>query len=156
MYVAVILCVPAASFVVVYFAMPPLRVTVFRSVAPSSKVTDPVTVPLNCGDTVAVKVTDCPGFDGFRDDAKVIVVVALLTTWLTGFEVLAAKFESPAYTALIELVPTFRVEVEKLAEPPLKVPVPSAVVPFINVTVSPFGGVPALEETTAVKVTDCP
>ena len=35
---------------------------------------------------------------------------------------LALKFESPPYTAVIELVPTFSVEVAKLAEPPLKVP----------------------------------
>ena len=35
-------------------------------------------------------------------------------------------------------------------------PVPSTVLPFINETVSPFGGAPSLELTTAVKVTVCP
>ena len=65
-----------------------------------------MTLPLNCGVTVAAKVTDCPTFDGFREETKAVVVVALITTWLTAFDVLAAKFESPLYTALIESVPT--------------------------------------------------
>ena len=60
-----------------------------------------MTVPTNCGVTLAVKVTDCPKFDGFSDEVRAVVVVALLTTWLTAFDVLAAKFESPLYTALI-------------------------------------------------------
>ena len=34
-YVAVMLCVPTVSFEVVYFASPPLRATVYRSVVPS-------------------------------------------------------------------------------------------------------------------------
>jgi len=63
-----------------------------------------VTVPLNCGVTLAVKVTDCPTLDGFRDEAKAVVVVALPSTCFTAFDVLLAKFESPAYTALIALV----------------------------------------------------
>jgi hypothetical protein len=54
-----------------------------------------LTVPLNCGTTLAVKVTDCPSFDGFSDEVKEVVVVALLTTWLTAFDVLLAKLESP-------------------------------------------------------------
>ena len=123
---------------------------------PLLNATLPVTVPLNSGATLAVKVTDCPSFDGFSDEAKVVVVVALPTTWLTAFDVLRAKVESPPYTALIGSVPTFSVEVVKLAEPPLNVPVPSAVVPFINETVSPSGGAPSVEVTTAVKVTASP
>jgi hypothetical protein len=39
-----------------------------------------VTLPLNCGVTVAVNVTDCPKFDGFVEEARVVVVVALFTT----------------------------------------------------------------------------
>jgi predicted small secreted protein len=114
-------------------------------------------VPLNCGATLAVKVTDCPTFDGFSDEVKAVVVVALLTTWLTAFDVLPGKFESPPYTALIASVPAGSVEVLKLAEPPLNAPVPSTVVPFMNETVSPSGGgAPRLEVTVAVKVTACP
>src|SRR5271154_2611437 len=106
------LCLPDASLVVANLATPPLRDTVLRSVVPSSNVTDPVAVvPLNSGFTVAVKVTDSPTTDGFSDDTNVVVVVAFPTTWLTVFEVLAAKFASPPYTALIAFVPTFSVEV---------------------------------------------
>ena len=54
------------------------------------------------------------------------------------------------------MVPTGNVEVVKVAMPPLKAPVPSTVVPSLNVTVSPSGGEPSLEVTTAVKVTACP
>jgi len=58
------LCSPAASFVVVYFATPAPRATVF-SLVPSLKVTLPMGVPVNCGFTVAVKVTDCSAFEGW-------------------------------------------------------------------------------------------
>jgi hypothetical protein len=44
------------------------------------KVRFPVTVPPNCGVTVAVKVTDCPNFDGFSEEASAVVVAALFTT----------------------------------------------------------------------------
>jgi len=114
-----------------------------------------VTVPLNSGATLAVMVTDCPEFEGFCDEVNAVVVVAFLTTWRTVFDVLLVRFESPPYTAVIELLPTGSVEVVRLAEPPLNVTVSSTVVPLINVTVSPFGGAPALEVTTAVKVTAC-
>ena len=99
-----------------------------------------------------MKGTDCPEFEGFSDEASVVVVLARFTTWLTAFDVLPPKFESPPYTAVIGSVPTFRVEVVKLAEPPLNAPFPSIFVPFIKETVSPFGGVPAVELTPAVKV----
>ena len=125
MYVAVMVCVTEVSILVVNFAAPPLRAIVFRIVAPSLKVTLPVGVPLNCGATLAVKVTDCPTFDGFCEEANAVVLVALLTTWLTAFDVLPGRLESPPYTALITGVPTFSAEVVKVAEPLLKVPVPS-------------------------------
>jgi hypothetical protein len=157
LYVAVMVCVPEASVDVVNFATPPLTPMVFRAVVPSWKVTVPVTFPLNCGVTLAVKVTDCAKFDGFSDETKAVVVVALLTTWLITFDVLPGKFESPPYTALTAFVPAGNVEVIKLAEPPVSAPVPSTVVPFTNEMVSPSGGgAPALEVTVAVKVTACP
>jgi hypothetical protein len=114
-----------------------------------------VTVPLNCGVTLAVKVTPCPTFDGFGEETQVVVVVALFTTWLTACDLLPPKFESPPYTAVIALVATGSVEIVKVAEPPLNVPVPSIVVPFLNVTVSPSGGTPMADVTTAVKITGC-
>ena len=96
----------------------------------------------DCGVTLAVKVTDCPKFDGFSDEAKAVVVVALFTTWLTVFDLLGAKFKSPPYTALIAVVLAMSAEVVKLAEPPLNVPVPNTFVPFTNVTVPPSDGAP--------------
>jgi hypothetical protein len=80
LYVAVIGFVPTGNLLVVYLATPLLRVTVPSAVVPFLKVTCPLTVPLYCGDTTcAVKVTDCPKLDGFCEEVKLVVVVALLT-----------------------------------------------------------------------------
>jgi len=49
-----------------------------------------VTVPLNSGVTLAVKVTACPIADGFCEETKVIVVGAWVTNWLTTFDELVA------------------------------------------------------------------
>jgi hypothetical protein len=70
--------------------------------------------------------------------------------------VLPRKLESLAYTAVIAFFPTGNAEVVKLAEPSFNAPGPSSVVPFINETVSPSGGIPALELTAAVNVTPSP
>jgi hypothetical protein len=70
------------SVEVVKVALPPDRVPVAKVVLPSLKVTVPVGVPLalpwllNCGVTVAVKVTDRVEFDGFNDEVTLVVVVA--------------------------------------------------------------------------------
>ena len=62
--------------------------------------------------------------------------------------------ESPPYNALINFVPTARVEVENVAVPLLRVPVPKVVVPCSKVMISPSGGVPLPEEVTfAVNTT---
>jgi hypothetical protein len=55
----------------------------------------PVTVPLNSGATVAVKVTDCPKFDGFSEEVKVGRGRGFVYHLLTTFDVLPAKVESP-------------------------------------------------------------
>ncbi len=78
------------------------------------------------------------------------------TTCFTAFEVLAPKFESPAYTALMEMVPTGSVDVTKVAVPPLSDPVPSTVLAFMNETASPSGGAPRADVTVAEKVTASP
>ena len=44
--------------------------------------------------TVAVNVTDWPKTDGLAVVATLVVVLALLTTWLSADEVLVAKFVS--------------------------------------------------------------
>ena len=56
---------------------------------------------------------------------------------------------------MIEWAPSVNVEVAKVAFPLLRAPVPSVVVPSLNVTVPV--GVPAVEDfTVAVKVTELP
>jgi hypothetical protein len=74
------------------------------TVAPSRKLTEPVGVPAPGATTatVAVKVTDCPKTDGLTEDVRLVVVVALLTTWLTAPLVLVRKLPSPTYVAVIE------------------------------------------------------
>src|ERR1700676_4285798 len=70
-------------------------------------------------------------------------------------EVLPVKFASPPYTAVIECDPTASVDVVNAALPLLSVPVPSTVVPSLNVT-DPVG-VPVVNDfTVAVKVTGFP
>ena len=62
---------------------------------PSSNVTVPVGVPLNCGLTVVVNVTDWPNVDGFWELDTLVELVAWLTVWVSAAEVLESKFESP-------------------------------------------------------------
>jgi hypothetical protein len=66
-------------------------------VAPSRKFTVPVGVPAPGAltVTVAVNVTDCPNTDGFAEDVRLVLVFALLTTWLTAVLVLVRKLPSP-------------------------------------------------------------
>ena len=59
---------------------------------PSKNCTVPVA---DEGDTVAVNVTFWPEVDGFRLEAIVVVVAALLTIFVKAAEILPAKVESP-------------------------------------------------------------
>jgi hypothetical protein len=85
-------CEPAVSFEVEKLAAPPLRVTVPNVVVPSRNRTVPVAV---AGETVALKVTDCLAFDGFRLEVIEVVVLALFTVCVSGTEVLPVKLASP-------------------------------------------------------------
>jgi len=78
-----------------------------------------------------------------------------LTVWLNTGEVLPLRFVLPLYTAVMECVPTLKVDVANVA---LKVDVltfmvASVAVPFLNVTV-PLTDTPDGGTTVAVKVTD--
>jgi len=66
-------------------------------VVPSRKFTVPAGLPAPGAVTVtvAVKVTLCPKTDGFAEDARVVLVLALFTTWLTAALVLVTKLLSP-------------------------------------------------------------
>jgi len=72
--------------------------------APSRKLTVPVgdPAPGAVTVTVAVNVTDCPNTDGFTDEVRLVLVLALLTTWLTAVLVLVLKLTLPTYVAVIE------------------------------------------------------
>ena len=72
--------------------MPPDRLPVPRTVAPSLNVTVPVAVD---GVTVAVKITEAPKVDGLRLDVTTVVVAARFTVWVMGADVDAAKFALP-------------------------------------------------------------
>lgn len=71
---------------------------------------------------------------------------------------LVRKLELPPYTAVIEWLPLFKFEIEKVACPDeFKVLEPSVLVPSLKVTVPVGTAVPgALATTVAVKVTDWP
>jgi hypothetical protein len=61
--------------------------------APSRNVTDPVSVPGNADDMVAVNVTDCPETEGLFVEARTVVEVPL-TNWLTVREELVSNVAS--------------------------------------------------------------
>jgi hypothetical protein len=123
------------------------------------KVTEPEGVPEPgaAAVTVAVKLTVWPVADGFGAEVSVVTLPSWCTVCTSTLDVLPVKFTSPAYTTLIESLPTARAEVVKVAWPPESVPVPRVATPFLKVT-APVGvpepGAPAL--TVAVKVTDWP
>jgi len=138
-------------------AEPELNVTEPKEVEPSKNSTVPVAVPAPgaVAATVAVKVTDCPKAEGFAEDVNVVVVLALLTTWLTAELVLVTKLESAPYSAVMLFEPTASDAMDKVAVPDVRVPVPMMLEPFLKVTVPE--AVPAPGETAAtlaVKVTD--
>jgi hypothetical protein len=81
---------PAGSEDVVVVATPPVSVDVPNTVAPFVN----VTVPVTAVGSVAVKVTDWPGVEGFTEEVKVTVGVALLTTCVVD-PVAGLLFESP-------------------------------------------------------------
>ena len=95
-----------------------------------------------------------PGFDGLFEELTLVVVAAFSTVWISAGEVLVRCVGSPLYVAVIEFVPAGRVAQVKVVEPPESVPCPNLVEPFSNVTVPV--GVPTLEVTFAVNVTDWP
>ena len=80
------------------------RVPLPMTVVPSRKLTVPAGVPAPGLTTaiVAVKVVDCPKTDGLTDEVRLVVVLALLTTWDTAELVLPLKFVLPRYWAVIE------------------------------------------------------
>jgi hypothetical protein len=156
-YVAVMVCDPLASAVVVTDAFPlPLMVTVPRFVAPAMNVTVPANDVAVGETTVAVNFTDCPKVDGFRDEATVVVVVALLIVCVTVADWLLKFAVSPGYFATSDNVPTGSLVVARVATPLLlRMAEPTDFAPFKNTTL-PVGVTELLVETCARKVTVWP
>src|SRR5437588_138424 len=101
---------PPLSADVVYVALAALSVPVPSVEAPSLMVTVPAGVvpePVS----VAVKVTACPTFDGFRLDATVVDVVAF-TVCVRTEDVPPVYALSPPYTAVMLCGPAASVDVE--------------------------------------------
>jgi hypothetical protein len=129
------------------------RVDVVIVTVPLEEVTGPlpsgtpplvmVMVPVGPAGTDAVIVTGWPKVLG-PEVPTVTVVVNLLTTWTTRFEV------SPLNVAVILCEPTRSAEVVKLAVAAETAPVPIVVVPSRNVTTPVL-----LPGNVAVNVTDC-
>ena len=97
LYVALTVWVPTASVEVTNVAVVPETVDGAWAVPSMVKVTVPLGVPAP-GDVtaiVAVNVTDWPNTDGFTLEVTAVVVLALLTTWLTLELVLVLKLVSP-------------------------------------------------------------
>jgi hypothetical protein len=95
-YTAVIEWLPVASEVVVHVAMPLASVAALQlaiDVAPSRKFTVPVGTPAD-PEAVAVKVTLCPGVEGFADEASAREGFNL-TDWLNAADVVEPYVLSP-------------------------------------------------------------
>jgi len=125
---------------------------------PTLNVTVPVGVPLVVV-TVAVKFCVDEELPRAMEDglAVTVVVVPSVTVSVAALLVEPESLLSPAYTAEIELEPTAKplaVVAAKVidAVPPESVPVPSVVLPFLNVTVP----VDEAGLTAAISVTDAP
>src|SRR5438034_2359998 len=132
-------CDPTLSEDVAQLARPWLRERLLQfvmAVPPSWKVTLPAGVPAPglLAVTVAVKVTDCLNTDGLTEELT-DVVVPYFTVCVSLGDVLALKFASPPYDALIEREPTASVLVANVAWPePFRVPVPRGLVPSLKVS----------------------
>jgi hypothetical protein len=154
-YFAVMECEPTVRDDVVKVALPPASGAVPRVAALFLNVTSsPSGGAMEPALTVAVKVTDCPSLLGFNEDVTTVVVADLLTVCVSTADVLVRNAASPGYLALIESVPAGSAVVVNVALPLVNVPVPKVAEPFVKVMVSPSAGVPWLELTAAVNVTD--
>jgi hypothetical protein len=95
----VIDCVPTDNELILNVATPlAFKIPVPRVVVPSRNVTVPVaTLGLDCGETVAVKVTLCPVLMAVAEEARTVLVgkTPEVMVTVTGCEVEPASSESP-------------------------------------------------------------
>jgi hypothetical protein len=130
------LWLPTASVDVVNVATPaPFNIPVPIAVPLSRNVTVPVATGVDApptSATIAVNVTLCPEYEGFRLEVTVVVVATtgVIVSVKTG-ETVPLKSRSPPYDTAIVSVPTVRVETVKVAvllrlEPGTSTAVPSS------------------------------
>ena len=93
-----------------------------RVVAPSLNVTVPEGIP-SPSVTVAVKVTDWPKVDGFKEEATPVVVAPLLTVTVALVFEVRIPDESVAVTVLLPIV--LKSKLDKVAVPPLREMLPA-------------------------------
>jgi hypothetical protein len=105
---------------------------------------------------VAVKLTVWFVPAGFWEDASAVVVLAAVTVWLSGVDVLPLNVAEPWYAAVIECEPAASDETEIEAVPLDSVALPSVVPVEVSVKTTLPVGVPDDEVTEAVKITACP
>jgi hypothetical protein len=86
---------PTDTAAVTNVALPAVKVAAPNVAAESRNVTVPVGVPVNCGLTVAVKVTVWPNTDGLVELVTVVALVALFTVCVMATDVLLLKLLSP-------------------------------------------------------------
>ena len=103
---------------------------------------------------VAVNLTDWLMIAGLMDEVTVVVVVAVLTVWVSGVDELEAKPPPPVYSAVTEFARTGSEETAIEARPFVTVPLATTVEPSKSKTVPV--GLPELAVTRAVNVTACP
>ena len=87
------------STLTVAVVTPPLvdSVPVAKVIGPFLNATLPVGVPPPLGVTVAVNTIAWPVTEGFAEEARVVVVLAVFTVWVSAVVVLLpVKFVSPA------------------------------------------------------------
>jgi hypothetical protein len=91
----VIVLAPRGNELVAILALPPCKVAVPTVVVPAVNVTVPVVETPVSVVTEAVKVTDWPCLEGFRDEVSVVVEAAGFTVSTSGDDVLLALLPSP-------------------------------------------------------------
>jgi hypothetical protein len=86
------LSLPTARLEVDNVATPEVKVTTPSVLVPSMNLTVPVGVPVTeTGDTVAVRVTDCPYSDGLAEDVRLVEEAgSALMDSVNGLAVLAS------------------------------------------------------------------
>jgi hypothetical protein len=128
----------AVLIVSVFVAVPAAEVKATEGVAklqekyggrvPQAKFMAPAKPP--CDVTVKVTVPECANGIVRLVGFAVAVKPGTTTVSVRGADVLAVKFASPAYVAVMVSVPVVLKEVVSVATPPASVPVPREVVPL--------------------------